>query len=68
VTLNGWLSPLIWSLIRFQAARVAAALVQAAEQAAACLVRRAKGIVVLILGVARLKAWLAESFVRGWLS
>ena len=34
VTLNGWLSPLIWSLIRPQAARVAAALAQAAEQAA----------------------------------
>ncbi len=34
VTLNGWLSPLIWSLIRPHAARVAAALAQAAEQAA----------------------------------
>ena len=34
VTLSGWLSPLIWSLIRPHAARVAAALAQAAEQAA----------------------------------
>jgi len=34
VTLKGWLSPLIWSLIRPQAARVAEALAQAAEQAA----------------------------------
>lgn len=34
VTLNGWLSPLIWSLIRPHAARVAAALAQAAEKAA----------------------------------
>ena len=34
VTLKGWLSPLIWSLIRPHAARVAAALAQAAEQAA----------------------------------
>jgi hypothetical protein len=34
VTLKGWLSPLIWSLIRPHAARVATALVQAAEQAA----------------------------------
>jgi hypothetical protein len=34
VTLNGWLSPLIWSLIRPHAARVAAALAAAAEQAA----------------------------------
>lgn len=34
VTLNGWLSPLVWSLIRPHAARVAAALAQAAEQAA----------------------------------
>lgn len=34
VTLNGWLSPLIWSLIKPHAARVAAALATAAEQAA----------------------------------
>lgn len=34
VKLKGWLSPLIWSLIRPQAARVAEALAQAAEQAA----------------------------------
>lgn len=34
VTLSGWLSPLIWSLIRPHAAKVAAALAQAAEQAA----------------------------------
>jgi hypothetical protein len=34
VTLNGWLSPLIWSLIRPHAARVAAALAAAAEQTA----------------------------------
>lgn len=34
VTLKGWLSPLIWSLIRPHAARVAQALAQAAEQAA----------------------------------
>ena len=34
VTLSGWLSPLIWSLIRPHAARVAAALAQAAEKAA----------------------------------
>lgn len=34
VTLKGWLSPLIWSLIRPHAARVAEALAQAAEQAA----------------------------------
>lgn len=34
VTLNGWLSPLIWSLIRPYAARVASALAQAAEQTA----------------------------------
>ncbi|AFZ31720.1 hypothetical protein Glo7428_3234 [Gloeocapsa sp. PCC 7428] len=34
VTLNGWLSPLIWSLIRPRAAKVAAALAAAAEQAA----------------------------------
>ena len=33
VTLNGWLSPLIWSLIRPHAARVAASLAAAAEQA-----------------------------------
>lgn len=33
VTLRGWLSPLIWSLIRPHAARVAACLAQAAEQA-----------------------------------
>ena len=32
VTLQGWLSPLIWSLIRPHAAKVAAALAQAAEQ------------------------------------
>ena len=32
VTLSGWLSPLIWSLIRPQAARVAAALAQAAAK------------------------------------
>lgn len=34
VTLKGWLSPLIWSLIRPHAARVAAALAQSAEEAA----------------------------------
>lgn len=34
VKLKGWLSPLIWSLIRPHAARVAEALAQAAEQAA----------------------------------
>ena len=34
VTLNGWLSPLIWSVIQPHAARVAAALAAAAEQAA----------------------------------
>lgn len=33
VTLNGWLSPLVWSLIRPRAAKVAAALAAAAEQA-----------------------------------
>ncbi|KGF72323.1 hypothetical protein DO97_09460 [Neosynechococcus sphagnicola sy1] len=33
VTLRGYLSPLLWSLIRPHAARVAAALAQAAEQA-----------------------------------
>jgi hypothetical protein len=32
VTLRGWLSPLVWSLIRPYAARVAAELAQAAEQ------------------------------------
>lgn len=32
VTLRGWLSPLMWSLIRPSAARVAAELAQAAEQ------------------------------------
>ncbi|MBW4519298.1 MAG: SRPBCC family protein [Scytolyngbya sp. HA4215-MV1] len=32
VTLQGWLSPLIWSLIRPYAAKVASALAQAAEQ------------------------------------
>lgn len=35
ITLRGWLSPLAWSLIRPHAARVAAALAQAAEQATA---------------------------------
>lgn len=34
VTLRGWLSPLIWSLIQPYAARVATKLAQAAEQAA----------------------------------
>lgn len=34
VTLSGWLTPLIWSLIRPHAARVAAALAAAAEQTA----------------------------------
>lgn len=34
VTLSGWLSPLIWSLTRHRAEQVAAALAQAAEQAA----------------------------------
>lgn len=34
VTLNGWLSPLIWSIIKPHAARVAAALAAAAEQTA----------------------------------
>lgn len=34
VTLRGWLSPVIWSLIRPYAARVASALAQAAERAA----------------------------------
>lgn len=34
ITLNGWLSPLVWSFIRPYAARVAARLAQAAEQAA----------------------------------
>ncbi|MBE9192379.1 SRPBCC family protein [Gloeocapsopsis crepidinum LEGE 06123] len=34
VTLNGWLSPLVWSLIRPRAAKVAAALAAATEQAA----------------------------------
>jgi hypothetical protein len=34
VTLRGWLSPLIWSLSRPSAARVAAALAAAAEKAA----------------------------------
>ena len=34
VTLNGWLSPLIWSLIRPHAARVASALAAAAERTA----------------------------------
>ncbi|NJP12634.1 MAG: SRPBCC family protein [Leptolyngbyaceae cyanobacterium RU_5_1] len=34
VTLRGWLSPLLWSLIRPHAARVALQLVQSAEQAA----------------------------------
>lgn len=33
VTLNGWLSPLIWSLTRPYAAKVAAALAAAAEKA-----------------------------------
>ncbi|HEY9654962.1 MAG TPA: SRPBCC family protein [Crinalium sp.] len=32
VTLRGWLSPLLWSLMRPYAARVASDLVQAAEQ------------------------------------
>ncbi|HEY9296187.1 MAG TPA: SRPBCC family protein, partial [Phormidium sp.] len=32
VTLRGWLSPLIWSLIRSSAARVAAQLADAAEE------------------------------------
>jgi hypothetical protein len=32
VTLRGWLSPLVWSLIRSSAARVAAQLADAAEQ------------------------------------
>ncbi len=35
VTLRGWLSPVVWSLIRPYAAKVAAALAKAAEQAAA---------------------------------
>lgn len=34
VTLKGWLSPLIWSVIRPYAAKVASALAQAAERAA----------------------------------
>jgi len=34
ITLRGWLSPLVWSVIRPRAARVAARLAQAAEQAA----------------------------------
>ena len=34
VTLSGWLSPLIWSLIRPHAARVASALAAAAERTA----------------------------------
>ena len=34
VTLDGWLSPLIWSLTRHRAEQVAAALAKAAEQAA----------------------------------
>ena len=34
VTLKGWLSPLVWSLIRPHAAHVASRLAQAAEQAA----------------------------------
>jgi len=34
VTLRGWLSPLLWSLMRPYAARVASDLVQAAEQKA----------------------------------
>lgn len=38
VTLSGWLSPLIWSLIRPHAARVASALAAAAEQAASTAV------------------------------
>jgi hypothetical protein len=33
VTLSGWLSPLVWSLLRPFAARVAAALAHAAEEA-----------------------------------
>ncbi|MBD2185001.1 SRPBCC family protein [Aerosakkonema funiforme] len=33
ITLQGWLSPLIWSLIRASAARVAAELAHAAERA-----------------------------------
>jgi hypothetical protein len=33
VTLRGWLSPLVWSLIQPHAARVASQLVQATEQA-----------------------------------
>lgn len=32
VTLQGWLSPLIWSIIRPYAARVVTALAEAAEQ------------------------------------
>ncbi len=40
VRLNGWLSPLIWSLIRPHAARVAEALAQAAEQAASTALSR----------------------------
>lgn len=38
VTLRGWLSPLIWSLSRPYAARVAGALAAAAEQAASTAV------------------------------
>lgn len=34
VTLKGWLSPIVWSLVRPHAARVAAALARAAENAA----------------------------------
>ena len=40
VRLNGWLSPLIWSLIRPHAARVASSLAQAAEQAASTALSR----------------------------
>ena len=34
MTLSGWLSPLVWPMMRPQSGRVAAALVEAAEQAA----------------------------------
>jgi hypothetical protein len=42
VTLRGWLSPLLWSLIRPSAARVALRLVQSAEQAVSGKLKPAK--------------------------
>jgi len=66
VTLRGWLSPLAWSVIQPFAARVAADLAHAAEQAQESKLRHSRslkglnellGFVLLVFSVGQIRCW-----------